>query len=74
MNKEVQGFIAKMMAGHLFWRVDTNLTLLLEILNIICLVPGINFKNLNIRSLPAFQKGSYEEALWANALPSLLHG
>jgi hypothetical protein len=63
-----------MVNGHLYWQLDSNLTLLLEILNITCLIPGINYKILNIGSIPRVQPNSYEEALWVNCLPSLAHG
>lgn len=43
-------------------------------LNIICLIPGINYGSLKIKGLPTVAPNSYEEALWVNALPHLLHG
>ena len=62
------------MVGSSYWQADADLTLLLETLNIVCLIPAMNFRALKIKDTPAFASGSYEEALWVNCLPALLHG
>jgi hypothetical protein len=74
MNKEAQELIEKLVSNRAYWQLDGNLTLLLEVLNIICLIPGINYSSLKIKALPPVAPQSYEEALWVNALPHLMHG
>lgn len=59
MNKEAQQALESLVGRRLFWEIDENQVLLLELLNIICLIPGINYSVLNIRSLPVMQSGSY---------------
>ena len=59
MNKEAQEVIEKLASNRAYWQIDGNLMLLLEVLNIICLIPGINYTSLKIKSLPAVTPQSY---------------
>jgi hypothetical protein len=75
MNKEIQAIIEKLMTPHPdFWRIDGSLTALLEVLNIVSLVPSINYKILKFGRVPDIQADSYDEALWINAIKTFAHG
>ena len=50
------------------------MTVCLEIINIAALVPQLRQSVLNISEEPSLPKGSYEQALWINALITLSKG
>jgi hypothetical protein len=59
MNKDIQIYIEKIVAAQMYWNIDANTTLLLEILNTISFIPGINYRILNIETAPSMQVHGY---------------
>lgn len=60
MAKDVQNWLKTLLGSKKYWEVDSNMTSLLETLNVLSLVRGFNPNVLNINTEPIIKKNSYE--------------